>query len=128
MKKLRQYLLGHQFTIVTDHCSLKDLLTQVIQTPEQHMYLARLMGYDYEIQYCSGTHNQAADALSRLPKHGPSVFMLLSVPCLTFMDELHRQLETDPGYVKRKDEVMNSPTTHPDLSISGNLILHCGRI
>ncbi|XP_028237026.1 uncharacterized protein LOC114416364 [Glycine soja] len=40
VKKWRQYLLGHSFTIVTDHRSLKELLTQVIQTPEQHMYLA----------------------------------------------------------------------------------------
>lgn len=57
VKKWRQYLLGHQFTIITDHRSLKELLTQVIQTPEQHMYLARLMGFDYQIQYRSGAHN-----------------------------------------------------------------------
>ena len=44
VKRWRQYLLGHQFTILTDHRSLKELLTQVIQTPEQQMYLARLMG------------------------------------------------------------------------------------
>lgn len=49
VKKWRQYLLGHHFVIITDHKSLKELLTQVIQTPEQHMYLARLLGYDYEI-------------------------------------------------------------------------------
>ena len=44
VKRWRQYLLGHQFTILTNHRSLKELLTQVIQTPEQQMYLARLMG------------------------------------------------------------------------------------
>ena len=57
VKKWRHYLLGHRFTIITDHRSLKELLTQVIQTPEQHMYLASLMGYDYQIQYRSGAHN-----------------------------------------------------------------------
>jgi len=35
VKKWRQYLLGHPFVIFRDHQSLKDLLTQVIQTPEQ---------------------------------------------------------------------------------------------
>ena len=54
---MRQYLTGHHFTIVTDHHSLKELLNQVIQTLEQQMYLARLMGYDYDIQYCSDSHN-----------------------------------------------------------------------
>lgn len=34
VKKWRQYLLGHRFTIITDHRSLKELLTQVTQTTE----------------------------------------------------------------------------------------------
>lgn len=34
VKKWRQYLLGHRFIIITDHRSLKELFTQVIQTPE----------------------------------------------------------------------------------------------
>lgn len=40
IKKWRQYLLGHPFTILTDHRSLKELMAQPIQTPEQHHYLA----------------------------------------------------------------------------------------
>ena len=44
VKRWRQYLLGHRFVIITDHRSLKELLTHVVQTPEQHMYLVRLMG------------------------------------------------------------------------------------
>jgi hypothetical protein len=35
VKRWRQYLLGHFFIIQTDHKSLKEILTQVIQTPEQ---------------------------------------------------------------------------------------------
>lgn len=81
VRKWRQYLLGCHFTIITDHRSLKELLTQVIQTPEQHMYMARLMGYDYDIQYRSGSHNQAADALSRMSEQQPTLTMILSVPC-----------------------------------------------
>lgn len=57
VKWWRQYLLGQRFIIITDHRSLKELLTQVIQTPEQHKYLGRLLGYDYVIHFRSGHQN-----------------------------------------------------------------------
>lgn len=50
VKKWRQYLLGHHFIVLTEHRSLKELTTQVVQTPEQQLYLSylsRLMGIQY---------------------------------------------------------------------------------
>lgn len=41
--KWRQYLLDHKFTILTDHCSLKDLMAQLIQTPAQQYHLTKLL-------------------------------------------------------------------------------------
>lgn len=128
VKKWRQYLLGHHFTIVTDHHSLKELLNQVIQTPEQHMYLARLMGYDYDIQYRSGSHNQAADALSQLPESDSSTLMVISVHCYTFMKELRQQLQTHPQYQQQLTDVLRYAATHPGFSVSQGLLLHKGRI
>ena len=43
VKKWQQYLLGHQFIIMNDHRSLRELMNQEVQTPEQHRYLARLL-------------------------------------------------------------------------------------
>lgn len=63
--KWRHYLLGRHFTIRTDHRSLKNLLTQVIQTPEKQVFLCKLLGYDFTIVYKPEKFNQAADALSR---------------------------------------------------------------
>ena len=56
------------------------------------------MGYDYQIHYRSRTHNQVADALPRLPEQESSSLMTLSVPSLTYVEELHRQLENCPDY------------------------------
>ena len=67
VKRWRQYLLGHFFIIQTDQKSLKELLTQVIQTPEQQHYLVKLLGYDYDIQYKPSKLNIVVDALSRSP-------------------------------------------------------------
>lgn len=118
VKKWRQYLLGHHFTIITDHRSLKELLNQIIQTPEQHMYLARLMGYDYDIQYCSGSHNQAVDALSHLPELDPSTLLIISVPCFTFMKELRCQLDDHPYYQRKLQKVLDDSTKHPEVCVS----------
>lgn len=128
MKKWRQYLLGHPFTIITDHKSLKELLTQIVQTPEQHLYLACLMGFDYQIQYRSGAHNQAADALSRSPAFPSTFSLLLSIPCLTFLEELHQQVANDPHYCQHRQAIIDSPATYPDFTVRQNLILQKGRI
>ncbi|XP_072090672.1 uncharacterized protein [Arachis hypogaea] len=65
--KWRHYLLGRKFIIKTDHQGLRELLTQVVLTPDQQYYLAKLLGYEFEIEYRAGRLNQAADALSRHP-------------------------------------------------------------
>lgn len=66
VKKWRAYLLGRKFTIHTDQRSLRELMTQIVQTPEQHFYLAKLLGYSYQIVYKPGAQNKVADALSRI--------------------------------------------------------------
>lgn len=65
VQKWRHYLLGRKFVIKTDHKSLKELMSQVIQTPEQQFYISKLMGFHYEIVYRPGRSNQVTDALSR---------------------------------------------------------------
>jgi hypothetical protein len=66
IKRWRQYLLGSTFKIFTDQKSLKCLMTQTIQTPEQQKWLTKLVGYNYEIHYKPGKENVVADALSRV--------------------------------------------------------------
>lgn len=61
----RAYLVGHKFKIVMDKWSLCYLLEQRITTPEQQKWIAKLVGFDYEIVYRPGLENKAVDALSR---------------------------------------------------------------
>ncbi|KAL0361327.1 UNVERIFIED_CONTAM: Retrovirus-related Pol polyprotein from transposon.6 [Sesamum radiatum] len=49
VKKWRHYLLGRLFRIFTDHQSIKDLISQSVQTPDQHKWLSKLLGFTYEI-------------------------------------------------------------------------------
>jgi hypothetical protein len=126
VKKWRQYLLGHPFVILTDHRSLKELMSQIIQTPEQQLYLSRLIGYDYTIQYRSGKTNVVADALSRVPEFITSDLLMLTVPSFSFLKSLKQELSHHPEF---KDMMHNITTmTVPDFKIMQDLIYHKGRI
>ncbi|GJZ17305.1 retrotransposable element Tf2 [Tanacetum coccineum] len=66
LEKLRGYLLDRHFKIKTDHFSLKYLMGQRLTTPFQTKWLPKLLGFDYEISYKSGSKNVVANALSRI--------------------------------------------------------------
>lgn len=71
-------------------------MTQSVQALEQHVYLAKLLGYNYMIQYTIGHNNVVVDALSCLNKPGETttVFSILSMPHPKFLDDLKNELAT----------------------------------
>jgi hypothetical protein len=58
------YLWGRRFTVKTDHYSLKYLLDQCLATIPQHHWVGKLLGFDFTVEYKSGSTNIVADALS----------------------------------------------------------------
>lgn len=66
--KLRIYLLGTRFVIITDHKGL----TFLNSTPYLNSRLIRwsllLQQYDFEVEYCKGSDNVVADFFSRNPR------------------------------------------------------------
>ncbi|KAA8521016.1 hypothetical protein F0562_011696 [Nyssa sinensis] len=91
------YLLGRKFFIQSDHHSLKYFLEQRVATPEQQKWVAKLLGYDYEITYRPGRENFAVDALSRKPNS--PILLHIHVPEVDIWEEI-RQASTDDAYVK----------------------------
>ncbi|KAI5434724.1 hypothetical protein KIW84_021518 [Lathyrus oleraceus] len=128
VKRWRQYLLGHYFIIQTNHRSLKKLLTQVIQTPEQQFYLYKLLGYHYDIQYKPGKTNTVADALSRCQEPHVAELNVLSTPQFLFIDDLRKELSSDVDYQTKCQQVAVDPSLAPNYTISNGLLLHKGRI
>ncbi|KAE8702143.1 hypothetical protein F3Y22_tig00110500pilonHSYRG00129 [Hibiscus syriacus] len=92
VKKFRQYLLGRNFFIFTDQRSLKYLLSQSV-TPEQHKWLTKLMGYDYEIIYKHGKENKVADALSPVQTCS---YAAITAPEFTWLSALREYFATEP--------------------------------
>ena len=50
----RHYLLGREFIVHTDHKSLKHFLQQRVSSPDQQCWLAKLLGYQFEVKYKLG--------------------------------------------------------------------------
>ncbi|XP_065881830.1 uncharacterized protein [Euphorbia lathyris] len=65
LKIWRHYLYGETFQILTDHKSLKYILTQKELNLRQRRWIELLKDYDCTIDYHPGKANVVADALSR---------------------------------------------------------------
>lgn len=70
---------------MTDHKSLKELISQRIHMQEQEVYLANILGYDYIILYKVGSHYLVVDVLSRAHKVSTKGFWLLNAPQFKFL-------------------------------------------
>lgn len=101
-------------------------MAQVIQTPEQQLYLARLLGYDYTIHYRVGRSNAAADALSRRSETHFGQLFLLTVPNFLFLQELKRELLHNTNFLEFRRCIQANPQEYPDYTISHDFILPKG--
>ena len=71
--KMRQYLEGYPFTVVTDHQSLKWL--EKLENPSGRLarWALELSQWDFDVQYRKGADNNVADILSRNPMEVNSI-------------------------------------------------------
>ncbi|RVW83267.1 Transposon Tf2-12 polyprotein [Vitis vinifera] len=101
IQKWRHYLLGRHFIVRTDQSSLKFLLEQRIVNGSYQKWVAKLFGYDFEIQFRPGMENKAADALSRIP---------ISMELATLM------------------RLLDDPDAYPRYSLDHGILLYKGRL
>jgi hypothetical protein len=98
------YLWGRRFTVKTDHYSLKYLLDQRLVTIPQHHWVGKLLGFDFTVEYKSGSTNIVADALSRHDTE-EGTLLAISAPRFVFIGQLRHARATDPALVVIHDEV-----------------------
>ncbi|VFQ94564.1 unnamed protein product [Cuscuta campestris] len=115
VQRWRQYLLGREFMIRTDHQSLRELLQQVVQTPDQHFYIRKLLGYQFKIEYKSGAANRVVDALSRRDEADQAGQQLLAIssPVPNLMEEIRRENTTQPDLVAHHQEHREARLAEP---------------
>jgi hypothetical protein len=95
----RHYLLGKEFIVYTDHKSLKHFLQQKVTSPDQQCWLAKLLGYQFEVKYKPRLENKAADALSRCYDDG-ELSSIISYPMWDEKQKLLEEIAADE-YIKK---------------------------
>ncbi|XP_061388706.1 cilia- and flagella-associated protein 61-like [Musca vetustissima] len=65
IKKFRAYVEGHEFTVITDHASLKWLMSQTDLSTRLARWALKLQCYRFKIEHRKGSQNVVPDALSR---------------------------------------------------------------
>lgn len=97
-------------------------MTQVIQTPEQQFYLAKLLGYTYEIIYKPGAQNRVADALSR------AHCFALTVPHWDFLEKLKAMFVEDQQLQTLMKHIMDDSEAYSDYKIHDGLVFFKGKL
>ncbi|KAL6578234.1 hypothetical protein OROMI_010562 [Orobanche minor] len=123
----RSYLLGTKFTVFTDQKSLKFLLQQRITTPDQQNWVAKLLGYNFDINYKPGSENRAADALSRRDIDG-ELSLAISTPIWVQGAQLLDEIKNNTELQNQKAEVESDPAKHPGFYVRSGVLYYKDRL
>jgi hypothetical protein len=96
-------------------------MTQIVQTPEQHFYLAKLLGYSYEIVYKLGAQNRAAYALSRIYEI-TSQHLAITIPHWAFIRQLQQSFENDSQLKELITKVQQEPHEYEGFKVINGLL------
>lgn len=102
------------------------MLEQTSIQPEYQRWVAKLLGYNFEIQYCPGLENKAADALSRVP---PDVeFRSITVPNILDVETVKGEVQKDADLMKIIKKLEEDPDSVPKFTLHQGTLLYKNRL
>src|ERR1044072_9526555 len=123
----RHYLLGKEFVVYTDHRSLKHFLQQRISSPDQQCWLAKLLGYQFDVRYKPGLENKAADALSRCYDDAEMAAMVHN-PLWVDKNGILEEIKQDSYVQQLLAKIEKDPNSKPGFSVQQGVLLYQGRL
>lgn len=123
----RHYLLGRRFVVYSDQKSLKHLLQQRITTANQQEWMAKLLGFDFEVVYKAGVENKVADALSRQHEDA-EIHALKSYPIWQQSSQLQQEVSKDPWLKSIVEAIQKDVTAKPGFSLKGGILFYKNRL
>lgn len=119
IKKFRAYVEGHEFTVITDHASLKWLMSQTDLSTRLARWALKLQGYRFNIEHRKGSQNVVPDTLSRANTDDLSEVLCVSElgnDSGVFVDINSAHFNSE-DYKKLLERVRNNIDATPDLKI-----------
>ena len=105
---LKPYLLGCHFKIKTDHHCLKYFLEQLLSSSEQHKWVTKMLGYDYEIVYKNKKQNVIEDCLSQKYEDEGSL-LSLSTAIPDWLNQALQDCLQDPSTAQLIHSIQTNP-------------------
>lgn len=127
VQKWKHYLLGRHFIVRSDQQSLWFLTQEREVNPDYQMWVTKLLGFDFDIQFKPGSSNRVVDALSR--KQGGEITLnsLCSGPVVCW-DELEQEIARDTDINKIIRELKERVKLHEGFVVLGSKLLYKGRV
>eukprot|EP00253_Pinus_taeda_P019316 PITA_19316 len=123
LKMWRNFLLGRNFLLLTDHHSLTNYFSQPTLNARQARWADFLSGFDFDIKHLKGKENRVADTLSR------KVHCLYEITFSKWENSLQEMMKTaasqDAEYQRLKQQVPLSSKESPqeyEISKDGMLL------
>ncbi|MCH86958.1 hypothetical protein A2U01_0007822, partial [Trifolium medium] len=105
---------------------LKHFLQQRLSSPDQQCWLAKLLGYQFEVQYKPGWENKAADALSRC--NDGEFTTMVSYPTWLDGKNLIQEVTNDSDIQQMVAELHINPLAKPGFNVKQGLLFYHDRL
>lgn len=103
------------------------MLEQRLNTPFQQAWMAKLMGFEFEIHYKEGKENKAADALSRM-EGAELMTLVLNKVTNDLLEQIQLSWTQDDAIQKLIGDVSAHPQSHSKYSWKDNLLRRNGKL
>lgn len=102
------------------------MLEQRITTQNQQNWLAKLLGYEFDIIYKVGASNKVADALSR--REEDLELSMISRPYWQEISEIDEEVRKDAMLSKVTAELQQKADSHPNYTLENERLYYKGRL
>lgn len=130
IKRLKSFLLGRRFTVLSDHKPLQFIFNNEKCGPKVLRWKLQLQEFDFEVRHCSGRDNVVADSFTRI-----NALLSDSLPLIT-EDEVIKAQHFDKEATSINEFINGQLQSKPDtvtsklweirnhLKVENNILLH----